>query len=395
MDAFLRHGARAAVLAALILVTLGASRPAVAQTPATSAPAPEPRPHWTDKLKLSGFLQAQLVTNASSRSDVDAQGAPLNRDRFEVRRARLKLTYTADPAEGVLHIDALPSGFRLLEAEVSGKLVWVGDAYTKLTAGLFRIPFGYELQGSMSVHPFPERSIWASRMFPGVRDLGVRIWGASWNEALVYQLALQNGQPIGDAAFPGVDPNGFKDLTARLGTKLGPLRAGVSGLLGRGFLAPALDDAATPEDETHRALEYDRWAAGADLVLAFDLPALGELGLFVEAAYAQNLDRSRARDLPQITLDASGDATEDVVDSKHVGVYAGFLQHLGPWLAAGARLDYFDPDVDAPDDQQSALTLVTHAYPADPIRLTLAYELRFEEPSIDDNQLWLRAQVKY
>lgn len=372
---------------------------ASAQQPAPQQAAPQQpvsaQPDWTQKLKLSGFIQAQFVSNENSETGLDAQGRPLNAHRFEIRRGRVKLTYSDGPAEGVLHLDATNTGVKLLEAEVSGKIKWQGDAYTKLTAGLFRIPFGYELQESTSTLPWPERSIWANRMFPGVRDLGARVWGAAWAEKLVYQLALQNGNPIGEASFPGLEPNGFKDVTGRLGTKLGPVRAGVSGLIGRGYLAPAEDDAATPEDESHGAGGYSRWAAGADLVLTFELPPLGELGLYSELVYAQNLDRSNAKNLPRLVLDADGDATDQVENANHLGAYVGAQQRLGKLFALGARYDYFDRDADADDDQLSALTFVAHAFPADSLRLTVAYELRFEKPQLDDNQLWLRAQVKY
>ena len=387
--------------------------PAPASQPAAPAPASQPQAEppvappapeekkkdWFEKIKLSGFIQAQYVANQASSDGVDSQGRPENNDRFEVRRARLKLTYSDDPAEGILHIDALPTGFRVLEAEASGKLKWQGDAYTKLTAGLFRIPFGWELQESMSVHPFPERSLWANRMFPGVRDIGARVWGAAWNEALIYQVALQNGNPIGDSVFPGLDPNGFKDVTARVGTKRGVLRAGVSGLIGEGYLPPVEDDPSTADvDEAQGPINYSRWAAGVDVVLAFDLAPLGELGLYAEAVYAKNLDRSNARNLPAVVFeddDGVEVATGEVQDANQLGWYFGVLQHLGDPFALGARVEYFDHDVDVDDDQLSALTLVAHAYPADPLRLTLSYEFFFEEPSVDDNQLWLRAQVKY
>ena len=374
---------------ALLVLALSTSARAAEPTP-TPAPA-----DWTRKLKLSGFIQAQFVSNENSDDGVDAQGRPLNAHRFEIRRGRVKLTFSDDPAEGVLHIDATNTGIKLLEAEVSGKIKWQGDAYTKLTAGLFRIPFGYELQESTSTLPWPERSIWANRLFPGVRDVGARVWGAAWAEKLVYQLALQNGNPISDASFPGLDPNGFKDLTGRLGTKVGPVRAGVSALLGEGYLAPVEDDAATPEDEAHDAIDYGRWAAGADLVLTFDLQPLGELGLYSEVVYAKNLDRSNARNLPQVVLDADGDATSEVTEGHQLGFYAGAQQRLGKYVAAGVRYDRFDPNTDVDDDTLSALTLVAHAFPAEPLRLTVAYELRFEEPQLDDNQLWLRAQLKY
>ncbi len=294
-----------------------------------------------------------------------------------------------------MHIDAQPTGFRQHEAEVSGKLKWEGDAYTKLTAGLFRIPFGYEQQESMSVHPFPERSMFISRFFPGVRDVGARIWGAAWNDALIYQLALQNGQPIGDSTFPGLDPNGFKDITARVGTKVGGFKGGVSALVGQGYIAPAEDDAETLDiDETHDQIDYDRWALGVDAVLTIPIEPLGDLMLLGELGYAQNLDRLVAASLPEVVIEDDV-ATDDVTDKKHLGFYAGFQQQLGELFAAGVRYDNFDPDLDTDDDTLQALTLVAHAYPASVFRLTAAYELRFEKPEVKNNFFWLRAQVKY
>jgi hypothetical protein len=368
---------------------------------AQRASSDPPKPSWTDSIKLSGFIQAQLV---ASEANNRRAGAPANQDRFEIRRGRLKLTYSQDPAEAVLHVDALPSGLRLLDAEVSGKLKWQGDAYTKLTAGLFRIPFGFEQQESMSVHPFPERSMFISRFFPGVRDVGARVWGAAWNEALIYQLAIQNGHPIGDATFPGLDANGFKDITARIGTKVGGVRAGISGLIGRGRLEATTDDAQTVEiDETREAVDYDRWALGADAVLALDVAPLGELMLVSELGYAQNLDRADAANLPTVELEdgelpdgSDGQvATGEVTDRRALGFYAGFQQHLGELFALGARYDMFNRDVDADADTLTAITLVGHVYPTSSFRLTAAYEFRIEEADVDNDFFWLRAQAKY
>jgi hypothetical protein len=380
-----------ALIVTLAPSTLARAQSTAALTPAAPAAAPAP-----DPLQLSGFIQAQYVYNHASEDGVKADGKPENLNAFEIRRGRFKLTYAAEPVEAMLHVDATPTGVKLLDAEVGSKLAWHGDAYTRLAAGLFRIPFGWELQESMSRHPFPERSLWANRLFPGVRDVGARAWGAAWNEALIYQVAVQNGNPLSDASFPGLDPNGFKDVTARIGTRVGVLRAGVSGLIGEGYLAPEEDDAATTDvDEGHDPIDYSRWALGADIVLGIELPVLGELGLYGEAVYAKNLDRARAASLPALELDDADEPTGEVVSAEHLGFYLGALQNLGKLFALGARVDYFDHDVDASDDQLWAATFVLHAHPAKPLRLTAAYELRFEEPQADDDQLWLRAQVKY
>jgi hypothetical protein len=243
-----------------------------------------------------------------------------------------------------------------------------------------------------------------SRFFPGVRDVGARAWGAAWNEALVYQVAIQNGHPIGDAAFPALDANGFKDITARIGTKAGDIRAGVSGLIGKGHLEAATDDSQTPElDETHGAIDYIRWAIGADAVLAFDIEPLGELMLLSEIGYAQNLDRADSANLPAARLEegelpdgSDGQVAGDTVaDRRALGFYAGFQQHLGELFALGARYDLFNRDVVTDDDTLTAITLVGHVYPASVFRLTAAYEFRIEEADVGNNFFWLRGQLRY
>jgi hypothetical protein len=165
-------------------------------------------------------------------------------------------------------------------------------------------------------------------------------------------------------------------------------------LIGRGQLEAASDDEETPDvDEAHAPIDYDRWALGADAVLAFDIEPIGELMLLSELGYAQNLDRADAANLPAVQLE-DGAATDGVVDRKAFGFYAGFQQHLGELVALGARYDMFNRDVTADDDTLTAVTLIGHVYPASMFRLTAAYEFRIEEADIDNNFFWLRAQAK-
>jgi hypothetical protein len=380
---------------------VGTSTPRAEPEPVESAPEPEPEPEpeEEDELSFSGFIQAQFVHNLSSGEGVDSAGRPQNTTLFEVRRARLKLNYDGDHVAAVLHVDALPSGFRLLEAEASVTIPWSDEIETDVTAGLFRIPFGWELQESMRKHPFPERSTWANRLFPGVRDVGLRVQGTLFDEQVRYQVALQNGNPIGDALFPALDPNGFKDVVARAGVDFDVIEAGVSGLVGEGYLPPAEDDPATMNvDETHGPIDYSRFAIGVDAVARFDVPVLGELQLLGEAVFARNLDRRRVADLPPVHLDPGGPgqvATEAVDDRDVFGFYVGLQQHLGDYFALGARLDWFDRDLSADGDALTAIAIVAHAYPLDPLRFTLAYEIRIEEPQVDDDQLWARMQIAY
>jgi hypothetical protein len=374
----------------------------VAPSPAEEAiaPADEPPAEEEDEaLELSGFIHAQFIDNLASGEGVDAAGRPQNATLFQLRRARVKFAYHGDLVEAILHVDALPSGFRLLEGEATVTIPWTEGVETHVTAGLFRIPFGWELQESMAKHPFPERSSWANRLFPGIRDLGLRIQGRLFDEHFRYQLALQNGNPISDALFPALDPNGFKDLTARAGVDFDSIEAGVSGLFGQGYLPPVEDDPDTAAiDETHGPIDYDRFAIGLDAVARLELPVIGELMLVGEAVFARNLDRQRIADLPGVHLEPGGPgqiATEGVDDRDVFAFYLGFLQHLGDYVALGARFDWFDRDLSAGDDELIAVAFVAHAYPLEPLRFTLAYEIRIEEPQVDDDQLWARMQIVY
>src|SRR5207253_1095991 len=84
--------------------------------------------------------------------------------------------------------------------------------------------FGLSLTGFIQAdgvlyrQSFLERSNAERALFPGEYDLGVRLSGG-WR-FLRYAVAAMNGDPIGEKAFPGRDPNESKDLVGRLGVDL-------------------------------------------------------------------------------------------------------------------------------------------------------------------------------
>ncbi len=350
-------------------------------------------------LKITGYVQAQYIRNGASRDGLDTSGKPLNKDEFEIRRARLRATYRQGPAELVLNVDAIPSGVSVKEAEVSVYLPTGEQVHSEITAGLFYIPFGYEVQESDSILPFVERTTAANRLFPGSRDLGVRVQGDVFRKALVYQIAIMNGQTNADAVFPGLDPNGAKDFVGRIGTQVGGLRAGISGLWGTGYLPAAVDDVKTTTvDETHGYLNFTHRAAAVDVSYELEVPSLGALTLYAEGTLAHDLDRSKLSDYPKIAQHTASGKTvagKSVVDGNQLGGYVGVLQHLGHYVAVGARGELFDPHTAKSGDTLSALTLVGHVFPVDPMRLTVAYQLNFETPSVANNVFWLRGQVKF
>jgi hypothetical protein len=410
--------------------TQNATPPAPAPTPATSAQstapnatpaAPEAKPFLdltpTDDsleerldalsqkvdglshLRISGFVQAQYVRNDASGEGLDSNGKPLNKDVFEVRRARLRATYTLGLAEFVVNLDAIPAGVTVKEAEMSLTIPWSDKVQTKLTAGLMYIPFGYDTQESDSVLPFIERSTTSNRLFPGQRDIGLRAAGTLFDRAFEYQFAVMNGNPQSDAVFPAQDPNATKDVIGRVGINVAGLRAGVSALVGKGFLPPAVDDPKTTGlDETRAYRDFPHRAAGFDVTYQLPLPVIGNLTLYVEGVIAHNLDRSTLGDYPKppiVEVDGKQVYGGGVAGSNQLGGYVGFLQQLTKYAAIGARGEIFDPSTSKANNSLGALSMIAHAYPVELVRLTVAYQLSYENPTVKNNQFWLRGQVKF
>jgi len=318
---------------------------------------------------ITGFAQVDLSMRQSSEDQVvDSTGEPKNEDRFQLRRARFKVTADYGHVLSALELDANTvkgSQVRVVGAELSYQLP--GDEagappLVLATMGLFKIPFGYEVLQSDKNRLFMERTTTARALFPGEFDVGARLSGG-WR-FLRWALALQNGDPLGEKAFPGRDPNSAKDLTGRVGVdaKIGErftIAGGFSALTGTGFhkgtpqtknvlvwndvnengsvdtgevqVIPGA--AATPSEN------FDRFAVGGDLHLGLTVPTLGKLDLAGELVVATNLDRA-------ILI---ADPVTQGRDVRELGWYVAATQELGERFIIGARFDFYDPDSDAND----------------------------------------------
>jgi hypothetical protein len=211
-------------------------------------------------------------------------------------------------------------------------------------------------------------------LFPGVFDLGVRA-RAGWR-FLSVQIALMNGNPLGDRAFPVQDPNHAKDIVGRVGVagtrrRVG-FSAGFSGLSGVGFHkgTPETKDVLVWRDQNQDGIvqlseiqvipgsaatpsqDFSRFALGADALVTVAVPRLGTLALFAEAMWASNLDRGVVPADPV----ASGR------NLRERGVVAGVVQELGAHCAVGGRVDYYDPDADAFQAQGAAVVPVNASF---------------------------------
>jgi len=416
---------------------------------------------------VSGYVHMDWVAfRQSSQDEVSQDGDPLNEERFVLRRARIRVERDEGLFHGAFEIDgntiAGPQ-LRPINAEASFK--WPArrpyarapwalepagsrntsvdgpdpksstdraeppspyDPWFMVTAGLFRTPFGFEVQESERQRPWLERATVSNALFPQSFDLGLRVVGGF---AFVrYALGLMNGDPIGERTFPGRDPNRSKDLVFRIGgatrvTERAWIEAGFSALTGRGFSRgqPATKDVIQWQDANDDGVvdpaelemipgapatpsqSFKRFALGADLRAGVVLPVLGELGARFEIVRAQNLDRGLMVSDPIA-------ATRDL---RQLGFYVGVWQELTRWAMIAVRYDRYNPDADAREQTPFAIvprdpSLSTWSFSATgragPARLVAQYDRRTNAlgrtPSgapttLADDSFTLRAEVRF
>lgn len=322
-----------------------------------------------DGLRLSGFVQAQYSASQLSEDQLAPGGAPLNRDRFVVRRARLRLNYVGAWSTAQVELDGNTNRGASMSIRRGNVGAWFGEgqfdeAWMHVRVGLTEIPFGHELRMGQEELFFMERSAGSIAYFGGPTDTGVRVNGALG--AFRYDVAVQNGSPVNDFGEGyASDPTRAPDVAFRFGMEPDSgervsVHAGVSGLTGTGF-SPGTD-AGKPrvewrdlnENESFDTGEliaipgrgavpsytYHRWAAALDARIVVK-SGIGESRLGVEASVASNLHRGAgAVDPIQVGHD---------VRQNH---WLVSLSHQWRIALFGVRYDVFDPNSDLLDDRR-------------------------------------------
>jgi hypothetical protein len=331
---------------------------------AATAATAEAEPNSWHGLSFVGFVQAQYQRNAISEDQLLQSGAPLNQNQFLVRRARLQVDRIWNFAAAGVELDAnTVRGPRISIKRAEASVFYRGDNAKQLpplialSAGIFDIPFGYEVVQSSQVRFFMERSQGSLALFPSEPDAGAKLWGAV--SFVRYAVAFMNGEPIDDGHFPR-DPNNNKEAVARFGAEgtlaqTLALTGGSSFAYGKGFHAgqsatkPGVVWTDTNEDGTHQPGEFfgipgaaatpsenfKRWAIGLDLGLSLTTK-LGQSHLYGEAFVSSNYDRGYA----------PSDPVGSGVDARQLGGYAALTQELWRYGVVGFRFSYYDPNSD-------------------------------------------------
>ena len=296
------------------------------------------------KLKFSGYIQGQWEKHQESVSGLTSSNAPANLDRFSVRRGRLKATYAGQNAEYLLQIDATGDAVVLKDAEATFVDTWTPFNF-RLTAGQFKVPFGYEVLQSSSDREMPERATVIRVLFPGERDRGVRLVG-TYNQFKLMAAAVNGNFTQGDTLYNTRDKNRHADLYLRLSGDFDFLVVGVSGQWGQkvaSSLSPTtLTITDTNMDGIIQANEimrptatnrlFNLWRVGADAQFYVDVPAVGGLALKGEVILSNDETR-----------EFRGAAANPCLTKSGLGYILTAVQNIGDHLGAVVRYDSWNP----------------------------------------------------
>jgi len=313
---------------------------------------------------LGGYVQSDYLHSQASEDQLSQSGAPLNENRFYVRRARFRADHGWKFAAVTFELDAntvsgVNVGIRLAEASLfyRGRNSVELPPLVMLTAGITDLPFGYELIEADRTRTFMERSLASSALWPTKQDAGLKLSGAA--AFLRYAVAISN---VDSHGLPR-DPNSAKDVTGRFGAAVGVTKtldvsAGTSFAIGKGFhpgtaatkstlvwqdqnedgIAEPSEIVGSPGSAATPSKNFDRWALGVDLGFRLKT-SLGDTHLYGEMYAAKNYDRGYLVADPLSTTSGGSDIRE-------LGGYAAITQDITRFAVAGFRYAVYDPNAD-------------------------------------------------
>jgi hypothetical protein len=347
------------------------------------------------RARISGYAQVDwVVHDQASQNQVDfSSGLPLNQDRFLLRRGHVRLDAERGLFLGALEIDANTVDgpqVRPIDAEVSMR--WPATPSASLpsllvTAGLMKIPFGFEVPELDNVRPFLERSTVLRALFPGEFDLGARL--RIGYRIFDLAVAVMNGSPIGNRTFPALAPVSRKDVAGRLGARFEIVRGatvdvGVSAETGRGLhegtpttkdqviwrdengdgLVQATEIQVIPGSSATASQSFHRFALGGDARLSLRFGEGATFAVRAELVRAQNLDRGIA----------FADPVGAGYDLRELGWYLGATQEITRWALVGVRYDHYDPDQDSHEQQAIRIVPLDQSFATLALLAMLRYE---------------------
>lgn len=168
-------------------------------------------------IKISGYVQGQwqwanpagATPSGFIRTYGDAFSADMN-NRFNIRRGRIKFTYTKGTISAVIQPDFTEKGVAMKDAYVNYTLL---KKTLTIRAGLFDRPFGYEIEYSSSQRESAERSRTFLALFPGERGVGAKVQ-LKGSSGLLSMFTLDAGLFNGNGI--AVETDSYKDFIGKL-----------------------------------------------------------------------------------------------------------------------------------------------------------------------------------
>ena len=352
-----------------------------------------------NKIKISGYVQAQWE---SYGKDLVKKNEPDN--TFYIRRARVKFTYEmTDGVKLVLQPDFSTGNLSLKDAYAVVNIPKIKNV--TLWAGQFNRP-NYEVEYSSGQREVLERSRVIRAIYPGEREVGVKLEYIGLEIPLKLQLMAMNGNFTGTQAK---DVDSKKDLMGRIvysvqlpGAGIG-IDFGANGYFGgnRAKTNEYILNTLGVADSSFAGHYLDKKWTGGEIQIFADF--LG--GMSVKGEYVSGVNSTPS------TIAATATRVAKLADPNRIknfsGYYVYLLKNIGQRNQLVGRYDFYDPnsklagDAAGKDLYYKTLTLAWQYYLNDNIRISLNYEMPKNEtnatnPSdLKDNTFGVRVQAKF
>lgn len=353
-----------------------------------------------NKIKVSGYVQAQWESYGKDLEKTNGYN-----NTFFIRRARVKFTYEAlDGVKFVIQPDFSTNALSLKDAYAVVNIPKLKD-FT-LWAGQFNRP-NYEVEYSSSQREVLERSKVIRAIYPGEREIGLKVEYNGSKIPLKFQLMTMNGNFNKGTESKDVDSR--KDLMGRIvySAKIADagigIDFGVNGYYG-GNLAkynPYVKNSDGTSDSIKVWSYLDKNWTGAEIQIFADV--LG--GMAIKGEYITGVNSSASAIAATATM---AQMKADPSKLKNFsGYYLYFIKNIGSKDQFVARYDYYDPnnklkgDAAGSDIYYKTWTLALQHYLNDNIRISLNFEMPKNEINSSnttekkDNVLGVRIQAKF
>jgi hypothetical protein len=353
-----------------------------------------------NKIKVSGYVQAQWE---SFGADLEKSNGYNN--TFYIRRARVKFTYEAlDGVKFVLQPDFSTGNLALKDAYAVVTIPKLKN--WTLSAGQMNRP-DYEVEYSSSQREVLERSRLVRTLYPGEREIGVKLEFIGIKIPLKFQLMAMNGNFTSTQAK---DVDSRKDIMARLVYSIKIPSAGIGFDLGPnvyygGNLSKNnkyFKNSDGTLDSVNSVWKYlkKNWVGGEVQIFADVLGGLALKGEYISgtnsvpSAVAVNSTRTQMVASPSLYNNFSG-------------YYVYFIKNIGPKNQFVAKYDYYDPNTKLSGDaagnsiNYKTWTIAWQYYLNDFIRISLNFEMPKNEINASnptnkkDNTFGVRIQGKF